>query len=80
MHIVIWLLLTLLVGFMFFMVWVDATESIKRDNKWMLYTPLWIFISSAYKKDGFKICTKAIALQLAILMLGYLLLDGYVAR
>ncbi len=80
MHIFLWLLLTLLISFMFLLVWIDAAENIKRDNKWMLYTPLWIVTSSAYEKDGFRICIKAVALQIAILVLGYLLLNGYVAR
>lgn len=80
MPIFVWLLLTLLISFMFLLVWVGAAEKIKRKNKWMLYTPLWIILSSAYEKDGLKICFKAILLHIAILMLGYLLVNGYVAK
>ena len=76
----LWFILASASGLVFFFVWLNASDNIKKECRWMFYTPIWMFSYSSYQNQGVKICLQAFINQLFVLFLAYLLAGGYIER
>ena len=63
------------VGLMLGLTWIQAYSLCQKEKRWIMITPLWMFMVSQYTKDGEKIRLKSLVYMILALIFAWLFLS-----
>ena len=69
MNYYIWVTLFYLLGSLYLVDWFLAQSRIPKNEKWLMFTPIWFFFPKSFGENGKRICTRVQIYFLAAIIL-----------
>ena len=76
----IWALAFSVVGMILIGNWIRAYNLCREEQKWIMATPIWMFMPSCYLKDGKEIRNCSLICIAFSIVLGVLFVGGWVTK